>query len=87
MGADDTGDGLGDGDLAREWAGTDRKRSHIKSGEEPNLSPQLGVTYEHRFAAFEQNAAKTSMRPCTSGCVRPPRSVAKSVRQPRQWRA
>ena len=58
MGADDTGDGLGNGDLAREQAGTDRKRSHFKSGEEPNSSPQIGIASEHRFTAFEQNAAK-----------------------------
>jgi hypothetical protein len=58
MGADDTGDGIGNGDLASERAGTDRKRSHFKSGEEPNLPPQIVVTLEHRFAAIEQNTAK-----------------------------
>ncbi len=58
MGADDTGDGLGDRDLASEWTCTYRKRTHFEASEERDLTPQILVTLEHRFTAFEQNAAK-----------------------------
>jgi hypothetical protein len=58
MCANDTGDSLGDGDLARKWAGTDRNRSRFEPGEELNLPPQIGVASEYPYAAFEQNAAK-----------------------------
>ena len=58
MSADDTGNGLGDGNLASKCPGTDRDRSRFQSGKKLNLPAQISVVSEHGLAAFEQNAAK-----------------------------
>jgi hypothetical protein len=58
MSADDTGNGLGDGNLASKCPGANRDRSRFQSGKKLNLPAQISVVSEHGLAAFEQNAAK-----------------------------
>jgi len=58
MSANDTGNGLGDGNLASKRPGANRDRSRFQSGKKLNLPAQISVVSEHGLAAFEQNAAK-----------------------------
>jgi len=58
MSADDTGNGLGDGNLASKCPGANRDRSRFQSGKKLNLPVQISVVPEHGLAAIEQNAAK-----------------------------
>ena len=56
--ADDTGNGLGDGNLAGKCPGANRDRSLFQPGKKLHLPAQISVVSEHGLAAFEQNAAK-----------------------------